>query len=158
MRRTVAACYDPAVTDKAPTQRIFAALRYKDAAAAIAWLRDAFGFAEHVVYANDDGTIAHAELSLGGGDLIMLGSGKDDVYGRSPRDGGTPSGSLYVVVDDPDAHHGRAKAAGAEIVRELNNTDYGSREYSARDPEGHVWSFGTYQPHEVAGNIAPTVG
>jgi uncharacterized glyoxalase superfamily protein PhnB len=54
--------------------------------------------------------------------------------------------STYVVVDDPDAHHERAVAAGAEIVRELTDTDYGSREFSARDPEGNLWSFGTYRP------------
>jgi uncharacterized glyoxalase superfamily protein PhnB len=60
-------------------------------------------------------------------------------------------GWLYVVVDDPDAHHERAKAAGAEIVRELEDQDYGSRDYSARDPEGNLWSFGTYNPTAEAG-------
>jgi uncharacterized glyoxalase superfamily protein PhnB len=63
--------------------------------------------------------------------------------------GHAPDGmiSLYLVVPDPDAHHDRAKAAGAQIVRELADQDYGSREYRARDPEGNLWSFGTYQPY-----------
>ena len=59
--------------------------------------------------------------------------------------------SVYVVVDDPDAHHERARAAGAEIVRELHDTDYGSREYGAKDPEGNAWYFGTYQPFAATG-------
>jgi uncharacterized glyoxalase superfamily protein PhnB len=52
----------------------------------------------------------------------------------------------YVTVDDPDALHDRAVAAGAEIVMGLTDQDYGSREFAARDPHGNVWSFGTYRP------------
>jgi uncharacterized glyoxalase superfamily protein PhnB len=74
--------------------------------------------------------------------MIMLGSVRD-ADGYAPPPGGA---AVYLVVEDPDAHHERARAAGADIVRELNDTDYGSREYSARDLEGNHWSFGTYQP------------
>jgi uncharacterized glyoxalase superfamily protein PhnB len=68
-----------------------------------------------------------------------------DLRAGSPEFPSGPS-TIYVVVDDPDAHHDRARAAGAEIVRELTDQDYGSREYAARDPAGNVWSFGTYMP------------
>jgi uncharacterized glyoxalase superfamily protein PhnB len=121
---------------------IFPFMRYKDAPAAIAWLGKAFGFTEHAVYPGPDGTIAHAELALGAG-IIMLGSMKDDAFGmKSPRDLGGVNQRLY----DTDALYERAKAAGAEIVRELADTDYGSRDFMCRDLEGHLWSFGTYLP------------
>ena len=121
---------------------IFPALKYKDGAAAIGWLQRAFGFREHVAYTAPDGGIVHAQMTLGDG-MIMLGStGKSDA--KNPWT--TERQGMYVCVGDIDAHYAAAKAAGAEIVRELANTDYGSREYSARDLDGHLWSFGTYQP------------
>ena len=121
---------------------IFPALKYKDGPAAVGWLQKAFGFREHVVYKTPDGSVAHAQLTLDGG-MIMLGSaGKPDT--KNPWT--TERQGTYVCVDDIDAHYAAAKAAGAEIVRKLANTDYGSREYSARDLDGHLWSFGTYQP------------
>lgn len=125
---------------------IFPFLRYRDAPAAIAWLATAFGFERHAVYPGNDGTIAHAQLSLGGG-IVMLGSARDDVLGmKSPRDLGAVNQGIYVALDDIDAHYARARAAGAEILRPLADTDYGAREYTARDLEGHLWSFGTYWP------------
>lgn len=125
---------------------IIPAMRYRDAPAAIEWLAKAFGFEKHLVVPGPNGTIAHAELRLGNG-LIMLGSARDDDFRwEPPRKGEVVTQSVYVVVVDPDAHHERAKAAGAEIVRGLQDMDYGSREYSARDPEGHLWHFGTYRP------------
>jgi uncharacterized glyoxalase superfamily protein PhnB len=113
--------------------------RYPDARAAIDFLCSAFGFTEHAAH-EQDGIIIHAELRLGDG-WVMLGQDRDDA-------GAYPSGpsTTYVVVDDPDAHHARAVAAGAEITRELVDQDYGSREYAAKDPAGNVWSFGTYRP------------
>jgi uncharacterized glyoxalase superfamily protein PhnB len=121
---------------------IFPALKYKDGPAAIEWLRNAFGFREHVVYKAPDGSVAHAQLTLDGG-MIMLGSaGKRDA--QNPWT--TERQGIYVRVDDIDAHYATARSAGAEIVREIANTDYCSREYSARDLDGHLWSFGTYQP------------
>ncbi len=134
----------------APTHpSMFPFMAYEDAPAALDWLCRAFGFEKHLVVAGPDGTIAHAQLRLGNG-TIMAGSakGRREMFGMGlPRDcGGMVTGGVYVVVADVDRHHGRAKAAGAEIIRDPADTDYGSREYMARDPEGHVWSFGTYQP------------
>jgi uncharacterized glyoxalase superfamily protein PhnB len=123
---------------------IYPALSYRDAAAAIDWLVTAFGFQKLMVVPNPDGTIAHAELSFGPG-VIMLGTAKQDKGWMSPRDLSGVNQTLYVYVEDLDAHYARARAAGAE-VGELYDTDYGSHEYSARDLEGHYWSFGTYLP------------
>jgi uncharacterized glyoxalase superfamily protein PhnB len=120
----------------APT--IYPTLRYDDARAAIRFLTDAFGFQTDAVH-EDKGQISHALLGWGSG-LIMLSSRQP----HDPFDMGRCC--LYVAVDDPDAHHARAKAAGAEIMMELTDQDYGSREYAARDPEGNVWCFGTYRP------------
>ena len=115
-------------------------LRYRDAPAAIDWLERAFGFERRDVIENPDGTIAHAEMRWGSG-TIMLASERDDPH--APRAG---KGWNYVVIEDADAHHDRARAAGAEIVMELSDMDYGSRDYAARDLEGNLWSFGTYAP------------
>jgi uncharacterized glyoxalase superfamily protein PhnB len=123
---------------------VWPTLSYRDAHAAIAFLVEAFGFEERAVYARDDDStvVEHAELRwpLGGG--IMFGSaGKDDSpFGR--RQPGNDS--VYVVCDDPDALFARATAAGAEVVRGLADEDYGSRGFTVRDPEGNLWSFGTY--------------
>lgn len=125
-------------------QSIYPVVRYKDARAAIRWLTTVMGFDENVVYPGEGESIAHAQLQLGG-DIVMLGSAKDDAYGENPKS----SGSVYIALEGPtaiDAAYARAKAAGADIIRELEETDYGSREFGVRDPEGHVWSFGTYRP------------
>ena len=128
------------------SSKIFPSIRYQDAPAAIDWLVRAFGMEKQLVIPNPDGTIAHAQLKFGP-DVIMLGSSKEDALGlKSPRELGGVTQSLYIYIQDVDAHHDRAKAAGAEIVIELRDTEYGSREYSARDPEGHLWHFGTYLP------------
>jgi uncharacterized glyoxalase superfamily protein PhnB len=131
---------------------IMPTLRYKDAPAAIDWLCKVFGFERHAVYPGPDNTIGHAELTLGNG-MIMLGSGKNDEYGRgfkTPADlGNIETRSSYIVVPDADAVFARAQAAGGTIVRQLQNTDYGSREFSVKDPEGHSWSVGTYNPWSV---------
>ena len=121
---------------------VFPSLRYKDPRKAIDWLEQAFGFKPHAVHEDDDGTVVHAELSFGDDGMVMLGADRDD------DKFGSHAGQawLYVVIDDPDAHYAQAKAAGAEIIRELEDQDYGSRDYSARDPEGNLWSFGTYRP------------
>ncbi len=127
---------------------IIPALRYRDADAGLEFLRSAFGAEEKEVHRDDNGVVRHAELRLGGG-LVMVGEAAPDGWlgGERPRPLASTI-SLYVVVDDPDAHHERAAAAaGATVVRPLQNTDYGSREYSVRDPEGNLWSFGTYDPY-----------
>ena len=134
--------------------RIFPTLRYHDAAAMIAWLGRAFGFTEHAVYRDDQGGIVHAELTLGAA-MVMLSSAREDRFGAmvgAPGSGPGNGQAIYVAVEDADAHHDRAKAAGAEILMGLTDTDYGSRDYICRDPEGCVWCFGTYWPkaHEPA--------
>jgi uncharacterized glyoxalase superfamily protein PhnB len=125
---------------------IFPAVRYRDAGAALDWLKQAFGFDEKAVYRDDEGRIVHAELRLADG-VVMLGQ-----YDEAGWLGGDPprplssTVSIYAVVSDPDAHYEAATTAGARIVRELDDMPYGSREYSARDLEGNLWSFGTYDP------------
>ena len=121
---------------------IFPALRYQNGPAAVEWLTRAFGFEKQMVVPGPDGAIAHAQLSFGPG-VVMLGSARDE-QGTNPW--ATVKQGVYVYVEDVDAHYKRAKTAGADIVRELQDTGHGGREYSARDPEGHLWSFGTYYP------------
>jgi uncharacterized glyoxalase superfamily protein PhnB len=131
-------------------QNIYPVLRYRDAHAAIEFLCQAFGFERNAVYESDHGAVEHAQLALGGG-MVMLSTERDD----DDRGWGLHAGQgwIYVAVEDPDGHCERARAAGANITRELEDQDYGSRDYSARDPEGNIWSFGTYNPavaHEPA--------
>lgn len=134
---------------------IMPALRYKDAHAAMDWLCNVLGFTRHAVFPGPDNTVNHAELTLNGG-MIMLGSQKDDEYGRgfkSPSElGGFETRSTYIVVPDADAVYIRAQAAKAQIVRPIEDTHYGSREFSLRDPEGHSWSVGTYDPWKAQGS------
>lgn len=132
--------------------RIFPTLRYRDAKAMIEWLERAFGFVRHAVH-EQDGQVVHAQLAFGSA-ILMLGSAHDDEFGRHvapPQPGAPQSQGVYVAVDDVDAHHDRAVTAGADVVMALADQSYGSRDYSCRDPEGYVWSFGTYWPkaHET---------
>ncbi len=126
-----------------PAPTVWPILSYSDVLAAIAFLKEAFGFVEAAVYTRDgdDSVVEHAELRwpLGGG--VMFATAGDG--GPFSRPSG--SASLYVVCDDPDGLFARATAAGAEVVMGLTDQDYGSREFSVRDPEGNVWSFGTYR-------------
>jgi uncharacterized glyoxalase superfamily protein PhnB len=122
---------------------IFPCFRYEDAPKAIEWLNKAFGFEKLFVVPGENNTVAHAQLRLGPG-MIMMGSG-----GRqgTKNPWATERFGTYVVVPDIEAHYAQAKAAGAKIERPPADTEYGSREYSARDCDGHLWSFGTYDPY-----------
>jgi uncharacterized glyoxalase superfamily protein PhnB len=121
-------------------------LTYDDARGAVDWLEEAFGFERSSVHEGPNGEIVHAELRFGDG-MIMLGpSGPNDFGLRTPGELGAVSQGVYVIVDEIAASYERAGAAGAEILRELSDTDYGSQEFMARDPEGNIWSFGTYRP------------
>jgi uncharacterized glyoxalase superfamily protein PhnB len=124
-------------------------MSYRNAPAAIDWLCQTFGFEKKVVYPADDGTIMHAELTFGNG-MIMCGSKKDTQFGKLIKQpdeiGGCETQCAYVIVPDADALYARAKAAGAEIIIDIKSQDYGSRDFSCRDLEGHIWNFGTYDP------------
>ena len=124
-------------------------LRYRDAPAAIDWLCRAFGFERHLVVPDDAGGIAHAQLTLDGG-MIMLGSVRANDYGflmKQPDEvGGAQTQSSYLVVPDTDAVHARAVAAGARIALAIKDEDYGGRGFSCFDLEGHLWSIGSYDP------------
>jgi uncharacterized glyoxalase superfamily protein PhnB len=118
-------------------------LRYDDPRTAIAFLTRALGLLEQQVYTDDDGAVAHAELSFGDG-VVMLGTRTD----RSDPFN-TGRAVIYLVAegaDAVDAHHDRAVAAGAEVVQELTDQPYGSREFAVLDPEGNVWTMGSYRP------------
>jgi uncharacterized glyoxalase superfamily protein PhnB len=130
---------------------IFPTLRYRDANRAIEWLVEAFGFDERDTTRDSDGIVVHAELQLGAG-MIMLGQHDDSAWmgGRAPDALASTSG-VYAIIENPDAHYAQARAAGADIVREIVDMPYGSREYSARDLEGNLWSFGTYDPYTYEG-------
>ena len=115
-------------------------LLYEDAGAAIDWLGKAFGFREKQRVEGPNGAIAHAELDVGDGSRVFLGGPGGDY--RSPRKVGRTV-LVYVYVEDVDAHHARAAAAGAEIAEEPHDEPYGERRYAAEDPEGHRWYFAT---------------
>ncbi len=114
---------------------LFPGLRYRDERAAMEWLSRAFGFERHALVTDDDGSVVHAEMRLGPG-ILMLGAAPECAEGFN----------VYVYVEDVDGHYARARAAGAEIVRPLADTSYGTREYGVRDLDGHCWYFGSYQP------------
>jgi uncharacterized glyoxalase superfamily protein PhnB len=125
-------------------------LRYRDAPQMIGWLCETFGFERHAVYEDGKGGIAHAQLTLGPG-MIMLGSARegDDSFSRlqqTPAALGGTTQSPYLVVPDADEIYRRAKAAGAKIAIEIKDEDYGGRGFSCLDPEGHLWNVGTYDP------------
>lgn len=127
--------------------RIYVARRYRDCLKMIDWLERTFGFTRHVVYEDGKGGVAHSQLALGSA-MIMLGSARDDEFGKIAGRPGNPGDgtSVYIAVDDVDGLHDRVKAAGGEITWPLNDTDYGSREFGCRDPEGLYWHFGSYWP------------
>jgi uncharacterized glyoxalase superfamily protein PhnB len=126
-------------------QTIFPILRYSDARAAIRWLCEAFGFRERFSVPETGEFVRHAQLSLGT-NIIMLGSSRDDDLLKSPQTLGAATQALCVYVPDIDEHFERARSAGAEITTAPYDTDFGAREYHVRDPEGHLWTFGTYLP------------
>ena len=136
---------------------IIPALRYRDAPAAIEWLCRALGFEKHAVYANPDGSIAHAQLTFGNG-MIMLGSvvqpGGQSEYGKHIKQpdeiGMANTQSACLIAADADAVYAMAKAAGAQMVLDIADQSYGGRAFTCRDPEGHLWNVGTYDPWATA--------
>ena len=130
-------------------RNVFAEVIYEDLPAALAWLPGAFGFVPGRLARNDEGTVTFAEMHVGSGTVLLRAPAEDRE--RNPLSLGGTSQQLYVLVDDPDAHHLRAKATGAQIVLEPTDLSFGARLYSARDVEGHLWSFGTYRVRAGAG-------
>ncbi len=124
-----------------PRPTFSSALSYLDPKAALRWLETAFGFEPAMVISDAEGNLLHAEMTFGGG-LIMLGAEWSDET-RSPRSvGGKVTQSVHVhLTDSVDAHCRRAREAGAEIIAEPSDQFYGDRTYRARDPEGHIWTF-----------------
>lgn len=127
-------------------------LRYDDAPAAIDFLCTAFGFERHAVFANadDPAVIDHAQLRYGESLLMLSSVVASDWATKAPlrtvRQAGGNTQTLYLIVDDVDAHCNRARAAGAMIFVEPHDPGYGGRVYGAHDPEGNAWSFGSYDP------------
>ncbi|MEM9030848.1 MAG: VOC family protein [Pseudomonadota bacterium] len=135
------------------TSRLIPTLRYREAPKMIDWLCDVVGFEKHLIVDDGAGGVVHAQLTLGSG-MIMLGTEADDAFGKlqaTPTKLGGTTQSAYVVVPDADIVYAKAKAAGAEIVMEIRDEDYGGRGFCFRDPEGHLWNIGTYDPWVTPG-------
>ena len=139
---------------KSRTSTVIPSLRYRDALAAIDWLVRTFGFTKNAVYMGPNNTVGHAQLTFGNG-MIMLGSvDNGSEYGKltvQPDEiGMRETKGIYLVVNDADAVHATAKAAGAEMILDIRDMDYGGRAFTCRDLEGHLWNIGTYDPWQSA--------
>ena len=130
--------------------KLISSLCYQDAPAAIAWLEKAFGFTPHMVVPGEEGEVMHAQIKTeDGSQMLMLFSARNEENFRSHRPPAVLGGcnqSLYLVVEDVDAHHARAVAVGAKIIMPPTAQDYGGSCYTCTDPEGHSWNFGSYDP------------
>lgn len=127
---------------------IIPALRYRDARAMIEWLCKAYGFEKNAVY-EADGMIVHAQLTYGNG-MIMIGEVRDNDFGRHlvqpDQVAGRETQCACVIVKDVKAHYEQAKSAGAVVIEEYAEKEYGGAGYACSDPEGHLWWFGSYDP------------
>lgn len=126
-------------------------MQYRDANRAVSWLCEAFGFEQKNVFKDDDGNVAHAELQLGNG-LVMIGPRTNTPFGqliKTPLEiGSFNTHAIYIIVEDIEAHYQKSIEAGASISLELVEQEYGGKDYTCRDLEGFLWSFGTYDPWE----------
>lgn len=139
-----------------PNSTIIPCLQYRNAHVAIDWLCEAFGFERLAIHA-DERIVHHAQLVLQGG-MVMLGSARDELLQGKDSDrwqrrivqpdqiNGRETQTNCVIVRDPDAHYARAVAAGAEIIRDIADQEYGGRGYGCLDIEGHMWWFASYDP------------
>lgn len=138
---------------------LIGSVRYRDALAAISWLETMFGFHPHAVYHGPDNTVAHAELTLGKG-MVMLGSASNTSpypqhVGHPDETGGRVTSVLYVVVPDCEPVYARAKEQGATILQDLQEMSYGGKAFTVLDPEGYVWSVGEYDPWKAGESPTP---
>ncbi|HEX8613432.1 MAG TPA: VOC family protein [Telluria sp.] len=128
-------------------------LLYRDLPAAVEWLCNNFGFEKQLIVPGDNDTIVHAQLTFGNG-MVMLGSTSavESEYSKLIKQpdeiGGAQTQTICVVVADADAVYDRVVSASAQIVMHIKDEDYGGRSFTCRDLEGHVWTFGTYDPFE----------
>lgn len=128
-----------------PVASLYASLTYADAGSMIEYLCNAFDFEKRLVVPGPEGGVVHSELSLGSA-VVMVSNAKPEVKRVGPGSLDGVSHVLGITIDDPDAHYAQAKTAGATIVQELRDEEYGSRGYVAKDLEGNQWYFGTYRP------------
>lgn len=138
------------ISERPQSSLIIPSLRYRDAYAAIDWLVQVFGFTRQAVYEGPNNTVAHAQLTYGGG-MLMLGSasngGEFAEHSALPSEiGGKQTAGLCLIVKDCDAVYAAAKDAGAEMVQELKEPEYGGKAFACKDPEGYVWWVGSYDP------------
>jgi uncharacterized glyoxalase superfamily protein PhnB len=130
------------------TPIFYPAVLYRDADAGMKWLEDVLGCERREEHRDDDGNVIHAELIFRGV-IVMVGTAG---VGREPfRSLPAVGRLLYCGIDDVDALHKRVRAAGGDIALEITDTDYGSRDFTVRDPEGNLWAFGTYRPQAEEG-------
>lgn len=128
-------------------------LRYRDAPAVIDWLCSNLGFEKRLVVPGKNGGVSHAELTLGDG-MVMIGTEADDEHGQllttPDKTGGLQTQTIWIRVQDADDLYARVVDSGADIVKAIDDAPYGGREFACRDPEGHVWNVGTYDPWQAA--------
>ncbi len=144
VRQTIGANVKPS---KPTLGDLYVSLTYDDALAAIKFLGKAFGFTSRLIVPGPDGKIVHSELTLGNA-VVMVSSPKSEMNRVGPKSLSGTSCAICMRIDDADSHYANSVAAGVEIVHELQDEDYGSRGYMAKDSEGHLWYFGTYRPGE----------
>jgi uncharacterized glyoxalase superfamily protein PhnB len=131
------------MSTKISTPAFFPGLRYRDADGGMSWLEDVLGCERRAAHRDDDGNVVHAELDFRGAIVMLSTAG----VGREPFRSLPAGGRLvYCALDEVDSLYERVRTAGGDIVLDITDTDYGSRDFSVRDPEGNLWSFGTYRP------------
>ena len=133
-------------------------VRYRDLPAAIEWLCQAFGFERHRVVKDNNGSVLYAQLTFGKG-MVMVAPIQETAFGKlmvQPDEiGGVETQICYLRVDDPSAHQARAAAAGGDVVLDIKPEAGTGHGYSCRDPEGHIWNLGTYDPWDAKAKAAP---
>ena len=138
-----------------PAGRVIPTIRYKDCPAAIDWLQRAFCFESYLTVPGESGEILHAQLTFRES-MIMLGSAHDDddfgkLHATPSEVSGKNTASFYMVVEDADKHCANAREHGAVIISDVRDEEYGGRGYTCQDLEGHIWTFGTYDPWSTSG-------
>ncbi len=127
-------------------QVFYPVLRYNDVAAAVAWLARMFQFGKGLMVNGPDGKVQFATMTFGQGTILLSSTPADDLRLASPMSVGSSTAAVHVVIENVDRHYAKTVAAGAEVVRPLEDTGHGSRDYNVRDLEGHIWAFSTSEP------------